>query len=309
MNQLNFLGGLMACCVNAETVKHLLGLFKEHGNLMERLKLRIDVESYSQLLKFCQNYEISNKELNLIRKLLLHFSKLWSSIRDEIQEKVIESSYMLSIDSCIADFNNFTNVFIPLGTCLDGLLKVIIQNYVYLKNVMKYFLNFCEDVAAWDKIDILKVVGKALPSNFHALITYIDSNVFDMDKKHKPNSENFNKSIVLLAKKADLRLVNFVHAGTTRDYRVEASGLKAGIGRTLSHNSQIEDADMTNDNNGIERIEEESRLLENQENENKQDVQEQDTNDNHHTGHSKYLKAEENGSKSFCLKETEKRIM
>uniref|UniRef100_A0A1B0A4N3 Uncharacterized protein n=1 Tax=Glossina pallidipes TaxID=7398 RepID=A0A1B0A4N3_GLOPL len=46
--------------------------------------------------------------------------------------------------------------------------------------------------------------------------------------------ENFNKSIVLLAKKTDLCLANFVHIGATRDIRVETSDLKAAIDRTPS---------------------------------------------------------------------------
>uniref|UniRef100_A0A1A9ZCX7 Fanconi anemia group I protein n=1 Tax=Glossina pallidipes TaxID=7398 RepID=A0A1A9ZCX7_GLOPL len=369
---------------------------------------RMTVESYSWLLKFCQNYEINNKELSLVHKLLFkqrqkthsgaffqmipsHFSKLWSSIRDEVQEEDVctqsrvklKSITVVTAESCLfytyeairkqiedveyfitkansltykcriaveddRDFClgalsslersicsqlihvsqtliNFTNVCIPLGTCMDGLLKVVMQHYVCLKNMAKHFLNCCAGGVKVSlhgtKFDILlKVVGKALPSNFYALITYIESNVLDTDKKQKRDPqvgaakvlretkfvskvilciENFNKTIVLLAKKTDVRLANFVHVGTTRDYRVKTSDLKAAIDRTLSHSSQIEDAETSDDNNGnevenededeetlLEQIEEESRLLENQDNENKQDEEEEETNDNQQTSHS-----------------------
>ncbi|KAL9917468.1 Fanconi anemia complementation group I [Glossina fuscipes fuscipes] len=377
---------------------------------------RMTVESYSWLLKFCEKYEINNKELSLVHKLLfkqrqkthsgaffqtipLHFSKLWSSIRDEVQEEDVctqsrvklKSITVVTAESCllytyeairkqiedveyfitkannltykcrIADEDdrdfclaalsslersicsqlihvsqtliNFTNVCIPLGTSMDGLLKVVMQHYVCLKNMAKHFLNCCAgDVKVslrGTKFDILlKVVGKALPSNFYALITYIESNVLDTDKKHKRNPqvgaakvlretkfiskvilciENFNKTIVLLAKRTDLRLANFVHVGTARDYRVKTSDLKAAIDRTLSHSSQIEDAEVLDDSNGnevegenenenedeetlLEQIEEESRLLENQENENEEDEEEEETNDDYQTRRSSVSK-------------------
>lgn len=96
----------------------------------------------------------------------------------------------------------------------------------------------------------IKAVGKVLPSNI-----YYERWKHVLDKKHKPNSqigaskilrevqfiskvifciENFNKSIVLLAKKTDRCLANFVRIGATRNIRVKTFNLKAAIDRTPS---------------------------------------------------------------------------
>uniref|UniRef100_A0A1B0BCN2 Uncharacterized protein n=1 Tax=Glossina palpalis gambiensis TaxID=67801 RepID=A0A1B0BCN2_9MUSC len=102
--------------------------------------------------------------------------------------KSVGTVHMVSIASCIVAFNKFYQCFYTtfkrLGTYTDGLLKVVIQHYVCLKKKVKHFLTvvLCEGVAEWDKIhrltnalcfhiNILKVAGKGLPSNFYALIT------------------------------------------------------------------------------------------------------------------------------------------
>ena len=123
-------------------------------------------------------------------------------------------------------------------------------------------------------------MGKPLPSNIYALITYIESNILEESSKKKMNPqlekakvlretkfipkiilciENFNKHVILLAKKTNDRLANFLHFGTVRDFRIKTSDLKAAIDRTLSHSSQIENED--GDVNEVEGEEEEESLL------------------------------------------------
>lgn len=110
---------------------------------------------------------------------------------------------------------------------------------------------------------LLKVVGKPLPANIYALITYIESNILEPREKSrkKPNPqadkakvlretklipkiilciENFNKHVILLAKKTNNRLANFLHFGTVRDFRIKTADLKKAIDRTLTQSSQIE---------------------------------------------------------------------
>lgn len=108
---------------------------------------------------------------------------------------------------------------------------------------------------------LLHVVGKPLPSNIYALITYIESNILEDKSKKKSNPqaekakvlretklipkiilciENFNKHVILLSKKTNDRLANLLHFGTVRDFRIKTSDLKAAIDRTLSHSSQIQ---------------------------------------------------------------------
>lgn len=67
---------------------------------------RMTTESYTWLLKFCKTYEINNKDLSLVHKLLfkqrqkthsgaffqlipLHLAKVWSFVRDNIQEEEV----------------------------------------------------------------------------------------------------------------------------------------------------------------------------------------------------------------------------
>ena len=123
-------------------------------------------------------------------------------------------------------------------------------------------------------------MGKPLPSNIYALITYIESNILEESSKKKLNPqlekakvlretkfipkivlciENFNKHVILLAKKTNDRLANFLHFGTVRDFRIKTSDLKAVIDRTLSHSSQIENED--GDVNEVEGEEDEESLL------------------------------------------------
>lgn len=117
---------------------------------------------------------------------------------------------------------------------------------------------------------MLRVVGKPLPSNIYALITYIESNILEDKAKKKSNPqadkakvlretkfipkiilciENFNKHVIMLAKKTHDRLANFLHFGTVRDFRIKTSDLKAAIDRTLSHSSQIQSVESGDEDN------------------------------------------------------------
>ncbi|KAM7345711.1 Fanconi anemia complementation group I [Cochliomyia hominivorax] len=188
---------------------------------------------------------------------------------------------------------NLTNVCLPLGSCMDGLMKLIMQHFICLKNLAKHFLNCC---AGGVKVSIqgtkfdllLRVVGKPLPSNIYALITYIESNILEESSKKKINPqaekakvlretkfipkiilciENFNKHVILLAKKTNDRLANLLHFGTVRDFRIKTSDLKAAIDRTFSHSSQIgveesnlNEEDATQNSEEAEENEEETLL-------------------------------------------------
>lgn len=141
------------------------------------------------------------------------------------------------------------------------------------------------------------MVGKPLPSNVYALITYIESNILEETTKKKINPqaekakvlretkfipkivlciENFNKHVILLAKKTNDRLANFLHFGTVRDFRIKTSDLKAAIDRTLSHSSQIETEDSNEDEQttlGCEEAENEEEMLLRQIEEESEEVQ------------------------------------
>lgn len=132
------------------------------------------------------------------------------------------------------------------------------------------------------------------------MITYIEANICESQSQKKLNPqaakakvlretklipkiilcvENFNKHVILLSKKTNDRLANFLHFGTVRDFRIKTSELKAAIERTLSHSSQIEVDPSVDDPQEqrdeeemlLTRMEAESALLESNDNEENDD--------------------------------------
>ncbi|KAH8355258.1 hypothetical protein KR093_009668, partial [Drosophila rubida] len=166
-----------------------------------------------------------------------------------------------------------TNVCIPLGSHMDGLMKLLIQLYTCLKNLAKHYLvGFTADESHGlsNKFEqLLRNVGKPLPANIYQLISYVEYNILDDQSKEpaakrKPQAErakvlretrlipkvilaieNFNKHIILLSKKAKTndRLANYLHFGAVRDFNIKSGDLKAVIERTYSHSSRIEVSD------------------------------------------------------------------
>ncbi|XP_034654239.1 Fanconi anemia group I protein homolog isoform X1 [Drosophila subobscura] len=172
-----------------------------------------------------------------------------------------------------------TNVCIPLGPSMDGLMKLLIQHYVCLKNLTKHYLSCCtsdESIANMRSTKfelLLREVGKQLPANVYELITYIEANTLDEDalqqlKTRKPSVqaqrakvlretrlipkvimviEDFNKHIILLSKKTKTfnRLTDYLHLGTMRDFDIKSTDLKAAIERSLSDTHEIAEDDCT----------------------------------------------------------------
>ncbi|XP_034479900.1 Fanconi anemia group I protein [Drosophila innubila] len=191
-----------------------------------------------------------------------------------------------------------TNVCIPLGSHMDGLMKLLIQLYTCLKNLARHYLvGYTADASNGKSIkfeQLLKNVGKPLSANIYQLISYVEYNILDDQSKEpatkrKPQAErakvlretrlipkvilaieNFNKHIILLSKKAKTndRLANYLHFGAVRDFNIKSGDLKAVIERTYSHSSQIEVSD-----SNIEAVEDE------EEGEQQQEPQKPDSDD------------------------------
>ncbi|XP_017093956.2 Fanconi anemia group I protein homolog [Drosophila bipectinata] len=164
-----------------------------------------------------------------------------------------------------------TNVCIPLGASMDGLLKLLIQLYTCMKNLTKHFLSCCSSDPSNTSIRntkfelLLRDVGKQLPTNIYELINYIEANAIDEEaqqhlKKRKVQAErakvlretrmipkvimvieDFNKHIILLSKKtkAQNRLTDYLHFGTMRDFDIKSTDLKAAIERSISDGRNI----------------------------------------------------------------------
>ncbi|XP_037947703.1 Fanconi anemia group I protein [Teleopsis dalmanni] len=189
-----------------------------------------------------------------------------------------------------------TNITIPLGVCMDTLLKLLMQHFICLKNLTKHFLS-CGMTTKHSvqnaKFDALvHAMGRSLPKNIYELITYLEANILGSEREHKKSNpqsekskvlretklvpkvilcvENFNKHVILLAKKTNDRLASFLHIGSVHDFRINTKRLKEAIERTLSHSSDIEtvgseqyeseetniyEEDMTDDNDNEEEEE------------------------------------------------------
>nr|NP_610429.2 fanconi anemia complementation group I [Drosophila melanogaster]A1Z7L1.2 RecName: Full=Fanconi anemia group I protein homolog; Short=Protein FACI [Drosophila melanogaster]AAF59016.2 fanconi anemia complementation group I [Drosophila melanogaster] len=178
-----------------------------------------------------------------------------------------------------------TNVCIPLGSLMDGLMKLLIQHYTCLKSLTKHYISSYTSDTSIENIKstkfelLLRAVGKQLPANIYELITYIEANTLDEEaqqhtKKRKVQAErakvlretrlipkvimvieDFNKHIILLSKKTKSknRLTDYLHLGTMRDFDIKSTDLRAAIERSISDGRNIS----TEDSNAEDRDEDE----------------------------------------------------
>uniref|UniRef100_A0A034W2D0 Fanconi anemia group I protein-like protein n=1 Tax=Bactrocera dorsalis TaxID=27457 RepID=A0A034W2D0_BACDO len=170
-------------------------------------------------------------------------------------------SQLLHISNAL---KNLVNACIPLGSSMDQLLKLLMQHYICLKNLTKHFLSrvevsqVCMQSTKFEFL--LRAIGKSLPTNIYALISYIEENVIDKDQenhlnpkaggvkilretKHIPkvvlHLESFNRFVIILSKKTNSRISNFLHQGTVHDFRFRTHALTAAVQRTFSLSREI----------------------------------------------------------------------
>ncbi|XP_068145106.1 LOW QUALITY PROTEIN: Fanconi anemia group I protein homolog [Drosophila tropicalis] len=166
-----------------------------------------------------------------------------------------------------------TNVCIPMGSMMDGLLKLLIQHYTCMKNLAKHYLSWCTTddsigIVKSTKFELLlREVGQQLPANFYDLINYIEANTLDDESKQQPKKrqlkaerakvlretrlipkvimviEDFNKQVIILSKKCKKlsRLTDHLHLGTIRDFDIQSGDLRAAIERSLSESYDIDE--------------------------------------------------------------------
>uniref|UniRef100_A0A0A1WLN6 Fanconi anemia group I protein homolog n=1 Tax=Zeugodacus cucurbitae TaxID=28588 RepID=A0A0A1WLN6_ZEUCU len=191
-------------------------------------------------------------------------------------------SQLLHISNAL---KNLVNACIPLGSLTDQLLKLLIQHYICLKNITKHFLSCVESshvCMQTTKFEyLLRAIGKSLPINIYALISYIESNVIDkgQEKHLNPGAESvkilretklipkvvlhletFNRFVIILSKKTNSRISNFLHQGTVHDFRFRTHTLTAAVQRTFSLSSEISE-DMSVENVMKENLNEENTDL------------------------------------------------
>lgn len=173
----------------------------------------------------------------------------------------------------------------PVGSCTDNFTRLLIQLYVCLSNLTKHLIirHKIEPITykstRFDQL--VQTIGKALPLKIHAMIGYMEENVFDENEaenneeapkrlknaqnnkakfmkyiyKNIPklikNIENFNKFVIALSKKTEHDLNKLLHIGTQRDFRIKTHALREAIEKSRENDS---------DDNEDEEAEEEETI-------------------------------------------------
>lgn len=158
---------------------------------------------------------------------------------------------------------------------MDNFIRVLLQYYICLSNVTKYFIHRNKTIAMshqHTKFEhLVKVVGKPLPLKIYAMISHIEENIFDNSKESKRKKtdakvekakvmrdtkfipklilriENFNKFVTCLSKKTQHDLSKLLHMGTVRDFRIKTDELREIIDKTFSEQIDIDEDDLENE--------------------------------------------------------------
>lgn len=169
-------------------------------------------------------------------------------------------------------FMHLANTCLPMGQCMDAVVKLLIQHYVCLANITKHFIVRHKTLSVslnHSKFDqLVKKIGKALPLHIYRLITHIEGSIFEeeggaeapkktkyknpkadkakvmRDTKYIPKLilriENFNKFVNCLSKKTKHDLSKLLHVGTVQDFRIKTTELRQMIDKTFHDSEQIE---------------------------------------------------------------------
>ena len=97
-------------------------------------------------------YESLRKQIEDVDYLIVKANNLGYKYRIVAEEdrdyclgslKSLERSICSQLVHISNTLRNLTNVCLPLGSSMDGLMKLLIQHFTCLKNLAKHFLNCC----------------------------------------------------------------------------------------------------------------------------------------------------------------------
>lgn len=209
----------------------------------------------------------------------------------EQQMKTIErricTQMLLISNACL----HLTNTRLPLGACMEALIKLLMQYYVCLANLTKHFMARNKTIPlsmTHSKYEqLIKAIGKSLPLRIYRMFSYIEDNIFDEDaddevaasagskraRMKNPRSdkakivrdtkyipklilhiENFNKFVNCLSKKTKHDLAKLLHFGTVRDFRIKTADLREAVERTFRENERTEVDDDDDDADGDDNV-------------------------------------------------------
>ncbi|EAT42968.1 AAEL005539-PA [Aedes aegypti] len=189
------------------------------------------------------------------------------------QLKSIERSMCSQLVHIMSVATHLANTQLPLGTCMDSLLKLLINLYATLSNLTKHFLNR-NPVAAVShdstKFNLVIKSSKPLAVRIYNLFPFIEENILGqteapdsdddaIDKAKLKNAQNakknrekvlrqtklipklvfrietFNKFVLLLSKKTKKDLTYLLHIGTVRDFRIKEPALVEAINKACDN--------------------------------------------------------------------------
>ncbi|XP_055641903.1 Fanconi anemia group I protein [Toxorhynchites rutilus septentrionalis] len=227
----------------------------------------------SALFALCN---VTNQELDDVEHFILRTNSILGRLKiyghgenDEYlhQLKSIERSMCSQLVYIMSVATHLANTQLPLGPCMDSLLKLLINIYSCLTNFTKHFLTR-DSVSAVShdstKFNLVVKSSKPLAAKIYDLFPFIEENVLGQteeqneddetgeNQKTKPanNSkrnrekvlrqtkfipklvfriEMFNKFVLLLSKKTKKDLTHLLHMGTVRDFRIKEPALVEAI--------------------------------------------------------------------------------
>ncbi|XP_055593420.1 Fanconi anemia group I protein-like [Uranotaenia lowii] len=178
------------------------------------------------------------------------------------QLKSIERSMCSQLVHIMSVATHLANTQLPLGTCMDSLLKLLISIYCCLTNLTKHFLSRHPVVPVSHdstKFNLVIKSSKPLAVRIYNLFPFIEENILgqaqeqdeEIDNPKTTNNakknrekvlrqtklipkvvfriETFNKFVLLLSKKTKKDLTYLLHMGTVRDFRIKEPALVEAI--------------------------------------------------------------------------------
>ncbi|XP_055541221.1 Fanconi anemia group I protein isoform X2 [Wyeomyia smithii] len=219
---------------------------------------------------------VLNQQLNDVDHFVLRTNSVLGRLKiyghgenDEYlhQLKSIERSMCSQLVHIITAATHLANAQLPLGSCMDALLKLLINLYCCLTNLTKHFLTrHPVSAVAHDstKFNLVIKSSKQLAVRIYNLFPFIEENILgqseqgdedeELEEPSKTKSsanakrnrekvlrqtklipklvfriETFNKFVLLLSKRTKKDLTYLLHIGTVRDFRIKEPALVEAI--------------------------------------------------------------------------------
>ncbi|XP_077119593.1 Fanconi anemia group I protein [Ranitomeya variabilis] len=186
--------------------------------------------------------------------------------QDPNPREQMEKAIILQLGTLLTACHELVQTALPVGSCMDTLLKELTKMYTVLTALVKYYLQVCTSHAG--KIPtrlekLVKLSGSHLTPQCYAFITYaqtIQSESISGEKKKKedgaaissakllrdtkpiPNLifaiEKYEEFLIKLSKKSKVNLMQYIKLSTSRDFKINTASLDAAMQEKGSEEEQ-----------------------------------------------------------------------